>query len=83
MQRKTATIERFHVYGTPRYGYVLTYRGNVIRWREGLAECWAQTADDSLESLQSLKARALQFGFTHVRITGNWERRTKPNGGKL
>lgn len=84
MPRKTATIERFHMYGTPRYCLHLLYRGSVVQWSEGNGVTgYAQTAYDDAEALQAMRDTARRFGFTHVRIAGDWQGRTKPKGGKL
>ena len=82
-KRRTALIERFHYYGTPRYGFVVSYRGATVRWREGNADVWAQTAFDDAEAMEYSRKHAKAQGFTHCRIAGDWSGRTKPKGGKL
>ena len=87
MKRRTATIERYHCYGTPRHHLRVTYRGRVLRWRDasspGLCFAMADAPDWGAESLQAMKAHARRHGFTHVRIVGDWSGRTKPRGGSL
>jgi hypothetical protein len=90
MSRKTATIERRHLYGTPRYQLYVTYCGHTLRWNEGMTSCYAIVQDDPTGAPAGMPAdvriardHAKRFGFTHVRIAGDWERRTKPRGGAL
>lgn len=80
---KTATIERYHVYGTPRHNLRLTYRGKTVRWRDGIAEVWADAPHYGVESIDAFRAHAKRQGFTHVRIAGDWSKSAKPSGGKL
>lgn len=81
--RKTATIERCHCYGTPRFYFCLTYRGRVCSYWQTGHIVYCQTMADDLESLQAMKDHARKQGFTHVKFSGDWDKRTKPQGGKL
>jgi len=93
--RKTATIERYHVYGTPRHELRVTYRGEFINWWETSPEgahvhAYAIVQDDPTKDwdggpvdVNMCRLYAKRMGFTHVRIVGDWDRRTKPAGGKL
>lgn len=92
--RKTATIERYQVYGTPRYELRVTYRGRTLRWRgEGMSDVWAIVQNDPIwthhrgqrisSDVYTCRVHAERMGFTHVRIAGDWDKRTKPAGGKL
>lgn len=81
---KTATIERYHCYGTPRYHIRVTYCGRTINWAEGNSTVYADWVDGSQDAdIANARAVAKRFGFTHVRFVGDWERRTKPQGGKV
>lgn len=87
MKRRTATIERYHCYGTPRLHLRVTYQGRVLRWRDasspGLSFAMADAEDRGAETLDAMRAHARRHGFTHVRIVGDWFGRTKPRGGSL
>lgn len=90
MARKTATIERYHVYGTSRYELRVTYRGRVIRWQEGMTTCMAilqdypaRDCDGQPVDVNMARLHAMRQGFTHVRIAGDWTKRTKPAGGAV
>ena len=71
---KTATIERYHVYGTHWYSLSLRYRGLPI----GKDEIHIGASD-----IEALRARARSHGFTHVKYAGDWAKKTKPRNGKL
>lgn len=87
MPRKTATVTRAHVYGTPRFDLRVTYRGEVIRWREGSADVWAivqhLSPSPDFDPVKLCREYAKRQGFTHIRFCGDWDRYTKPKGGKL
>lgn len=90
--RKTATIERYHVYGTPRHHVRATYRGHTVNyWQQGdcrpehvyldAVHCFGI---DEIELLHEWRKRLKGLGFTHVRFDGAWgKHNTKPKGGKL
>lgn len=87
---KTATIERHRLYGTHRYQLHVTYRGHTLNWRDGSAWVFAIVQDDPAgapagmpEDVRIAREHAKRQGFTHVKIAGDWDRRTKPKGGKL
>lgn len=86
MKRQTATIERYHCFGTPRYHLRATSRGRVLTWRDadspGLSFAYAIAEDRGAETLAAMKARAKRHGFTHCRIVGEWVGE-RPRGGKL
>lgn len=77
---KTATIERYHCYGTPNHHIRVTYRGNVLRWRDsaspGLSFAMADTVDRGSETIGAMIEHARRHGFTHARFTGDWKGRT-------
>lgn len=83
MKRRTATIERYHVWGTPHYCLGLFYRGEELTPKVSpgslLAE-WIPADDAGRERLRTL---AKAQGFTHVRFTGDWSWPFPPRGGKL
>lgn len=79
---KTATIERYHVWGTPRHNIRVTYRGKTLNHWEGLTHSYADMPD-SPEAREHCKAYALRQGFDMVRYVGDWSKTTKPKGGKL
>jgi hypothetical protein len=81
--RRTATIERYHLYGTSRMVVRLMYRGSTVNWHEGLNHVFAQAAFDDAEAIEQMKTYARKQGFTHVKYEGDWTNRTKPAGGKL
>lgn len=80
---RTATIERYHRFGTPRHHLRVIYRGRVLWWRDGAGSAIADAPDYGAESLAAMREHARKHGFTHVRIAGDWQGRTKPKGGKL
>ncbi len=71
--RKTATIERYHMYGTRHYSLKMTYKGYT----------WHEVTDHGNDSTEKLLTLARNRGFTHVKFVGNWDRRTKPKNGSL
>ena len=87
--KRTATIERYHCYGTSNHHLRTLYRGNVLDWAayrpdgsyEGYA--YADARHDGNDVLQAMRDRAKCLGFTHVRIAGDWQGCTKPKGGAL
>lgn len=83
--RKTATIDRYHCWGTPRHHLRVAYMGRTLQWRDtsspGLSFAYADMVDYGAESIEAAKAHAKRQGFTHVRFTGDWS--VKPRGGKL
>jgi hypothetical protein len=87
--KRTATIERYHCFGTPHHWLQVHYRGKVLNWSarrpDGSYEgqTYADARHDGDDVLAAMRAHAKRMGFTHVRITGDWQGRTKPNGGAL
>jgi hypothetical protein len=92
--RRTATVERYHVYGTMRYELRVMYRGRVLRWSIGNGStAMAIVQNDPTQQpnigwlcpvdVFACRAHAKRMGFTHVRFVGDWERRTKPVNGAL
>ena len=83
MKRKTATIERYPVFGTWRYELRLMYRGRVVNyWTAGYARFLiVQHLEPS--DITAARGIAKTHNFTHVKFTGDWDRMTKPRGGKL
>lgn len=80
---RTATIERYHCFGTPRYHLRVTYKGELLRWRSGGMSVVADAVDYGNETFMAMWAHARNHGFTHVRVAGDWTGRTKPRGGKI
>lgn len=80
---KTATIERYHVYGTRNYMLRVMYRGLVLRWWEKGYSVHANMLDCGRESIEAAKQHARNQGFTHCRFVGDWSYSTKPRGGAL
>ena len=84
---KTATIERWHCYGTPNHHLYVTYKGRPLQWRDpnfpGLSFAFAVMVDYGAESIEACKAHARRMGFTHVRFAGEWNLNNMPRGGKL
>ena len=70
---KTATLERTHIYGTPRHQQALVYRGNVVRFWEHGHSTYLQAPCFGLETIASMVDRALEQGFTHIRFAGDWQ----------
>jgi hypothetical protein len=83
MSRKTATIERYHVYGTPNYCVALFYQGRELTPKESPRSVLHRWIPGDSEGVTELTALAARLGFTHVRYVGNWERQTKPRDGEL
>lgn len=99
IMRKTATIVRSHVYGTPRYELSVTYRGETLAWVDSAKYSFAitlyatiqedRTASDvhrqrTCRDIQWCEGIARKWGFTHIRFAGEWSpNRLKPNGGAL
>lgn len=84
---KTATIERYHCFGTPNHHLKVTYKGHTLRWSNHdakgyyLGETWADMVDYGAESIVAARGHAKKHGFTHVKFTGDWK--NKPRGGKV
>lgn len=94
MKRRTATIERYHVHGTMRYELRVTYRSETLWWNardNGVSrtfyaivqDCPLKGWGDIPDDVQACRDHAKRHGFTHVRIIGDWSKRTKPKGGAL
>lgn len=84
MKRHTATIERYHCYGTRHHHLRVTYRGKTLQWSEGLTSAWADMVDYGQESIDAAKGHARKQGFTHCRFVGDWTNYRSPQrGGKL
>jgi hypothetical protein len=89
----TATIERYHVWGTHRHELRVMHRGRVVSWYEGLTHVLAIVQDDPTQArdvgwlvstdVHACRLHAKRQGFTHVRFAGDWSKRTKPKDGKL
>lgn len=87
--KRTATIERYHCYGTPHHWLNVHYRGKVLNWathrEDGSYEgqAYADARHDGPDVMEAMRQHAKRKGFTHVRIVGDWAGFTKPKGGKL
>ena len=90
--RRTATIVRYHCYGTPRHHLSVCYLGEVLRWAVRDADGYHQghaTADmvhNGEQSIEAAKDIARKQGFTHVKFDGDWSdfaARNIPRNGKL
>jgi hypothetical protein len=84
-KQRTATIERYHVFGTRHYCLSLIYRGrDLTPCFDSLHRVPVMVPDDA-EGILRMQRIAKAQGFTHCRFTGDWDRygRTKPRGGKL
>lgn len=87
---KTASIERYQMWGTPRHHARAMYRGKTIRYvsSEGGrpvfvildAPHWFGLDHDAL--MAEWRTRLHALGFTHIRFVGDWGN-TAPKGGKL
>jgi len=88
-KRKTATIDRYHCYGTPNHHLSVSYRSKVLRWsthdKDGYwtGNAYADMVDYGKESIDAAKRHAINHGFTHVKFTGEWPKGGKPKGGKI
>ncbi len=71
--RKTATIERYHMYGTRHHALKITYRGYTRH----------EVIDHGEDSIVLLLNVARVRGYTHAKFVGDWARRTKPKNGAL
>lgn len=81
--RKTAVIERYHLYGTQRYMVRLMYRGETLYDIKAGVKKYHDRPHFIDEDIRELARTAARSGFTHVRFVGDWERRPKPRGGAL
>ena len=81
MKRRTATIERYHLFGTPYDNIRVTYRGYTLCWRKDIYHVFAHARYYGHESIDAMKQHARRQGFTHVRFVG-WTT-DKPKDGKL
>lgn len=77
---KTATLERYHVWGTPNHCLALFYRNEELTPRENPAlpghralPAWIRDDDAGIAQLVS---HARSLGFTHVKFEGDWSKRT-------
>lgn len=70
---KTVNLVRSHVYGTSRHEQTLRYSG----FQYLSMPCAGH------ETIRAMLERAMHFGFTHVRFTGDWERYTVRKGMKI
>ena len=83
MKRKTATIERYHIFGTMRHGIRALYRGVTLRWHEKGYSVRADAPYYGTESSDAMRQHAKRLGFTHCRFIGDWSKAAKPRGGAL
>lgn len=85
MTRKTAIAERWPVHGTHNYTLGVRYRGRLLCWVNGSppTKVYASFLYCGAESEEWARKIAREHGFTHIRFTGDWTKRTKPKGGKL
>lgn len=72
---KTATIERYHVWGTPNHCVALWYRGEELTPLEDGSTVRRQWIPDDVQGVERLRQVAINLGFTHVRYTGEWGRK--------
>lgn len=72
---KTATIERYAVFGTSRHMQRIIYRGREILQSE--------TPCEKADTVAYLRTVAARRGFTHVRFAGDWEGVTVPKTMKV
>lgn len=80
---RTATIERFAMWGTGRATLRVMYRGVPLSWRDGCGYAVALATDTGDDVREAMRQHARNQGFTHVRYVGDWPGATKPKGGKL
>lgn len=80
---KTATIERYHVFGTSRHNQSLTYNGSTLHyWSDGQS-VYVQAPCYGIETIKELSKRAYQRGFTHIRFCGDWSGYNVPKTIKI
>lgn len=83
---RTATIERYHVYGTSRFHLRVTYRGFVLRWSE-MNPAWCIVYADAWhlgdDTVNAMIQHAKRSGFTRVKFSGDWTHSRKPVGGSI
>ena len=79
MAKRTATIQRYHVYGTPNHCLAMFYRDKEITPRR-VAWSLPDWIPDDAAGIEQMRQHAKALGFTHVRFTG-W--RNNPKNGKL
>lgn len=84
MKTKTATIERYHIWGTRgNYQARVMYRGRVVQfWESGYCVRLDFPANDS-DWAQVARSNAKRAGFTAVRFVGDFSHSAKPSGGQL
>lgn len=90
-KQRTATIERYPVHGTWRFELAVRYRGETLRWWADGAHVFALIVDDPTRddttglpvAVQAARQHAKAQGFTHVRFTGDWSKRTMPKNGRV
>lgn len=84
---KTATLERYHCFGTPNHHIRLTYRGETLHWRDmespGLSFAFADCPHFGTAEVNVMIDRVRRFGFTHIKFTGDWRGHTVRKGMKL
>lgn len=74
---KTATLERYAIFGTSRHMQRLTYRGKLVSWPiEGQGRACASAPCYGHETIAAMMRHAFNAGFTHVRFVGDWKRYT-------
>lgn len=83
MKRETATIERYHVRGTPHYCLAVSYRGKDFTPAVSSGSVLQEWIPGDADGVARCREAAKRCGFTHVKFTGDWDRMTKPRGGKL
>jgi len=80
---KTATIERYHVWGTPNHCFAMFYRENELTPTHSPTCPTPQWIPDDEQGRVRLLRLAHMRGFTHIRYAGDWDKRTKPHGGLI
>jgi hypothetical protein len=78
MKTKTASIERYHVWGTPHYCLALVYRGKDYTPHESPTCPIPRMIPDDADGIAKLKRVARAWGFSHVQFTGDWDRMKRP-----
>lgn len=81
--RKTVTVERYPIFGTPRHMLHLMRGGKALRnIIQGRIE-YLEVLDMGADSMKEILIKAHKMGFTHVKYDGVWPKQSKPKGGKI